>query len=96
MLALVGQKAISLLFSENLSALLEAVTALQTNYTIFDAKIDELVNMLGGLAYKLTELSTAINTLVTEYEKLDSGINAYTEGVSEILAGYSQVSDGAT
>jgi len=52
--------------------------------------------MLGGLAYKLTELSTAINTLVTEYEKLDSGINAYTEGVSEILAGYSQVSDGAT
>ncbi|MBS3199601.1 hypothetical protein HS086_01035 [Turicibacter sp. PIG517] len=81
---------------ENLSALLEAVTALQTNYTIFDAKIDELVNMLGGLAYKLTELSTAINTLVTEYEKLDSGINAYTEGVSEILAGYSQVSDGAT
>ena len=34
-------------------------------------KIDELVNMLGGLAYKLTELSTAINTLVTEYEKLD-------------------------
>ncbi|WP_343290339.1 hypothetical protein [Turicibacter bilis] len=81
---------------ENLLALLEAVTALQTNYTIFDAKIDELVNMLGGLAYKLTELSTAINTLVTEYEKLDSGINAYTEGVSEILAGYSQVSDGAT
>ena len=42
----------------------------------------------------MSELSTAVNTLVTEYEKLDSGIKRYTDAVAKIVASYSQITDG--
>ena len=81
--------------SSNLSSLLQGATALQENYGTFDGKIEELVNKIGGLAYQMSELSSAINTLVSEYGKLDQGINGYTEAVAKIVAGYSQITDGA-
>ena len=81
--------------SSNLSSLLQGATALQENYRIFDGKIGELVNKIGGLAYQMSELSSAINTLVSEYGKLDQGINGYTEAVAKIVASYSQITDGA-
>ena len=43
----------------------------------------------------MSELSSAINTLVSEYGKLDQGINGYTEAVAKIVASYSQITDGA-
>ena len=43
----------------------------------------------------MTELKAGISTLVSEYEKLDTGINEYTSGVAQIVAGYSQVSNGS-
>lgn len=82
--------------NSNLASLLQGVAALQAGYTEFDGKIGELVNKLGGLAYQMTELSTAVNTLVAEYGKLDQGINSYTGAVAEIVAGYSQITDGAS
>ena len=81
--------------SSNLSSLLQGATALQENYRIFDGKIGELVNKIGGLAYQMSELSSAINTLVSEYGKLDQGINGYTEAVAKIVASYSQITGGA-
>ncbi len=44
----------------------------------------------------MSELSSAINTLVSEYGKLDQGIKDYTEAVARIVAGYSQITDGAS
>ena len=82
--------------SSNLSSLLQGATALQGNYGTFDGKIEELVNKIGGLAYQMSELSSAINTLVSEYGKLDQGIKDYTEAVARIVAGYSQITDGAS
>lgn len=82
--------------SSNLSSLLQGATALQENYGTFDGKIEELVNKIGGLAYQMSELSSAINTLVSEYGKLDQGIKDYTEAVARIVAGYSQITDGAS
>ena len=79
---------------QNLSALLDGAKALQTNYAAFDAKIVELVNSLGSLAYQMSELSAAVNTLVAEYEKLDGGIAAYTGAVAQVAAGYLQAVDG--
>ena len=81
--------------SQNLSALLEGATILQTNYAAFDAQITELANILGNLAYQMSQLSSAVNTLVAEYESMDNGITAYTNAVAQIVAGYSQISDGA-
>lgn len=79
----------------NLSSLLQGAASLQENYEVFDGKIGELVNKLGGLAYQMSELSSAVNTLVVEYGKLDDGIHDYTQAVVQITAGYSQITDGA-
>ena len=81
--------------NQNIRTLLEGATALQTNYAAFDGTIQTLVDTLGSLAYKMSELCTAVNTLVSEYEKLDSGVISYTDGVAQIVAGYSQITDGA-
>ncbi|MGN0392344.1 MAG: hypothetical protein ACI4FW_05765 [Bariatricus sp.] len=48
------------------------------------------------MTQNIAELKEGINTLVTEYEKLDAGINEYTSGVAQIVAGYSQVANGCT
>lgn len=78
-----------------LSSLLQGAKALQESYAAFDGKIGELVHQLGGLAYRMSELSSAIHTLVSEYGKLDQGINGYTAAVAKIATSYSQITDGA-
>lgn len=79
-----------------MSVLLDGAAALETNYGAFDAKIGELVNRIGGLAYQMSELSTAVNTLVAEYGKLDNGMKGYTDAVAKIVASFSQITDGAS
>lgn len=86
-----GTKSYFSALNDHASQLVLGATTLQTNYAAFDTKINELVQLLSGMAYHLTELSTAIDTLVVEYEKLDSGIGAYTDGVAELLANYDQL-----
>lgn len=75
--------------------MLQGAKALQESYAAFDGKIGELVHQLGGLAYRMSELSSAIHTLVSEYGKLDQGINGYTAAVAKIATSYSQITDGA-
>ena len=47
---------------------------LKANYSNFDASIHTLVNTLTDLVYQMTELKDAVNALVEEYEKLDTGL----------------------
>lgn len=79
----------------NIQQLTVGATELKENYVLFDQKIQELVGVLSGMFGDIVELKTGINMLVTEYEKLDDGINAYTSGVAQIVAGYSQISGGS-
>lgn len=86
-----GTKTYFLTLNGAVSQWVEGARTLQTSYQTFDTKINELVQLLGGMAYQLTELSTAIDTLVSSYESLDSGILAYTDGVAQLLANYDQL-----
>lgn len=81
--------------NQNLTVLLQGATDLQTNYTAFDSTIGNLVDTLTNLTYQMTQLSLGVNTLVSEYEKLDQGITDYTGGVAAIVAGYKQISSGS-
>ncbi|MDD5953458.1 MAG: hypothetical protein PUC32_07430 [Oscillospiraceae bacterium] len=78
-----------------LQNLLDGATALKTNYQKIDAGIQQLSDSLATMVYQMSELSGAIDQLVTEYGKLDTGINSYTGGVAQILSGYDQLTDGS-
>lgn len=43
----------------------------------------------------MTEMKSGIDTLVTEYAKLDSGIVNYTDGVKKLSNGFDEIADGA-
>ena len=62
------------------------------NYQQFDAQIQAMPVLLQNLiSDQMTELKTAIDTLTSEYEKLDQGIGSYTAGVDEVQEGYAQL-----
>ena len=80
----------------NMDAVVAGAVLLQKNYNEFDAAIAELVDTLEGLTYQVSLLSSGVNTLVTEYEKLDDGIGEYTDAVASIAAGYKAIADGSS
>lgn len=82
--------------NSNITVLLNGATTLQTSYADFDAAIGTLSDQLTGMVYQLSGLNTAVNTLVSEYEKLDTGVSDYTDGVAQIVAGYAQVVSGSS
>lgn len=49
------------------------------------------VSMLGDIS----RLSSGIDALVEEYQKLDSGIGEYTDGVAKLYGGFSETCGGA-
>lgn len=81
--------------SASIGELVSGAETLQSNYVDFDAAIGELVDTLTNMVYQMTQLKDAVNLLVEEYGKLDSGVNAYTEGVAQVTAGYEQIAEGA-
>lgn len=93
--ALTGTESYLAAVGQSLSALLEGSQNLQTGYAAFDESITRLAGALGELAPKMTELSSAVDTLVQEYEKIDSGIAGYTGAVAQITEGCSKVTGGA-
>lgn len=74
----------------SIDTLIEQLKPLQTGYTAFDTEIQGLAGTLANLP--LSE----VNTLVEKYSELDQGIQAYTAGVGEILAGTHGASSGAS
>ena len=75
--------------------LMTGATALQQNYEVFDASIQNLVSSLGNLLVNMNDLKNGINMLTENYSTLDSGINEYTNAVNSIIIGYSQICNGA-
>ncbi|MGN0493123.1 MAG: hypothetical protein ACI4F7_05685, partial [Acutalibacteraceae bacterium] len=69
--------------------------ALIEKYEALKNEINSLVNELKGIIINMSRLKGGIDTLVTEYQKLDSGINEYTDGVAQIVAGYNGIISGA-
>ena len=47
--------------------------------------------MLGDIS----RLSSGIDALVAEYQKLDTGIGEYTDGVAKLYDGFSEICGGA-
>lgn len=82
--------------STGIGNVLSGATTLKLKYAEFNAAIINLSDMLNGMIYNMSTLSTAINTLIAEYSKLDLGINDYTNGVSSLLDGYSQIVSGSS
>lgn len=75
--------------------LMTGATALQQNYEVFDASIQNLISSLGNLLVNMNDLKSGINMLTENYSILDSGINEYTNAVNSITIGYSQICSGA-
>ena len=75
--------------------LMKGALTLQTNYSMFNSSIQNLVSSLGNLASNMNKLKSGIDTLVKNYDALDSGINEYTKAVNTITSGYRSVLDGA-
>lgn len=82
--------------SDQLPALTQGLAELSAQYEIFDASISQLVNTLGNMTGNLSALADGVNQLVDSYEELDSEIGAYTDGVAQVVVGYSQVMDGVS
>lgn len=82
--------------SDGIGQVLGGATELQTKYAEFNNAIQGLSALLNDMIYNMSNLSTAINTLISEYNKLDVGINEYTNGVETLLQGYSQLVEGST
>ncbi|MDO4664140.1 MAG: hypothetical protein Q4A59_04580 [Erysipelotrichaceae bacterium] len=79
-----------------LPTLTEGLNSLNTQYATFDSSINKLVSGLGNMTGNLSALADGINKLVDSYEQLDTGINDYTDGVAQIVAGYTQVMGGVS
>lgn len=75
--------------------LMTGATALQQNYEVFDASIQNLVSSLGNLLVNMNDLKNGINMFTENYSTLDSGINEYTNAVNSITMGYNQICNGA-
>ena len=75
--------------------LMTGATALQQNYEVFDASIQNLISSLGNLLVNMNDLKSGINMLTENYSILDSGINEYTNAVNSITIGYSPICSGA-
>ena len=82
--------------SEKISELAAGALILRNNYTEFNYAVGNLAATLTGMMNHMTELKNAVNLLVEEYGTLDRGLNAYTDGVAQVVVGYQQVSRGST
>lgn len=68
---------------------------LKAKYAEFDKAINGLTASLSEKLVNMSELSSGINTLVSEYEKLDGCIGEYTAGVKKLTYDFAEISEGA-
>lgn len=81
--------------SANIGTLADGAASLQENYKTFDAAIAVLASSLVDMLKDMTTLKESVDLLVTEYGKLDEGLNVYTDGVTQVVVGYEQMAVGA-
>lgn len=80
-------------FENNKSKIDEIVNNIGT----LDEEVQKLNNAIDKtitIMDKIKELRQGIETLATEYKKLDTGINEYTQGFSKVYDGYNQLYNG--
>ena len=79
----------------SMNTLIQSVSQLQMGYSQFDKEINRMTSGMENIAVSMTFLTGAVNTLVSEYQKLNNGIGAYTGGVAEIVSAYSEIVNGS-
>ena len=65
---------------------------MREGYAAFDSGIQAMAGVLNGMLQNMALLSDAVSTLAAQYGVFDTGVNAYTQGVDQILAGTQQLS----
>lgn len=78
--------------SQGIGALRQGTSAVREGYDAFDSGIQAMAGVLNGMLQNMALLSDAVTTLATQYGVFDTGVNAYTQGVDQILAGTQQLS----
>ena len=78
-----------------MNTLIQSVSQLQVGYAQFDKEINRMTSGMENIAISMTFLTGAVNTLVSEYQKLNNGIGDYTGGVAEIVSAYSEIVNGS-
>ena len=77
--------------SSGIGALRQGTSAVREGYAAFDDGIQTMATVLNGMLQNLALLSDAVTILASQYGTFDTGVNAYTEGVDQILAGTQQL-----
>lgn len=78
----------------NVAQLHAGLVNLQTLYGQFDAALQSAAVELASMPQSLAQLSASVDTLVTQYAGLNSGISDYTDGVALAQAGCTATKDG--
>ena len=78
--------------SQGIGALRQGTSAVREGYAAFDSGIQAMAGVLNGMLQNMALLSDAVSTLAAQYGVFDTGVNAYTQGVDQILAGTQQLS----
>ena len=81
--------------SQGIGALRQGTSAVREGYDAFDSGIQAMAGVLNGMLQNMALLSDAVTTLATQYGVFDTGVNAYTQGVDQILAGTQQLSSAS-
>ena len=78
--------------SQGIGTLRQGTSAVREGYAAFDSGIQAMAGVLNGMLQNMALLSDAVSTLAAQYGVFDTGVNAYTQGVDQILAGTQQLS----
>ena len=73
----------------------QGTSAVREGYAAFDSGIQAMAGVLNGMLQNMALLSDAVTTLAAQYGVFDTGVNAYTQGVDQILAGTQQLSSAS-
>ena len=77
---------------QGIGALRQGTAAVREGYAAFDSGIQAMAGVLNGMLQNMALLSDAVTTLASQYGVFDTGVNAYTQGVEQVLAGTQQLS----
>ena len=77
---------------QGIGALRQGTAAVREGYAAFDSGIQAMAGVLNGMLQNMALLSDAVTTLASQYGVFDTGVNAYTQGVEQVLAGAQQLS----
>ena len=77
---------------QGIGALRQGTAAVWEGYAAFDSGIQAMAGVLNGMLQNMALLSDAVTTLASQYGVFDTGVNAYTQGVEQVLAGTQQLS----